>query len=256
MPANVLHQPIEHGADFRAVFELAGNLLIVLAVLQALFVAQLVLQTRPKVHRNRAQLDFHAHPFGFVAQENRHLHDEVQAAVAVRLRVLDVVLPLNQRDVILPQQRIREQVNVLRKRADDAHTGDVIEVFLDGAQRHRQIAPLELFKDALRTFQPRLDGLNRVVFSVERHLHVEHAELGLDLHRRTAVIRHHLLERIQRRVRPLGRRRDQLGAPFRFILRHIYPSNPVFFVTCCRFFSIVSILSPPAGVNDQRMTKL
>src|SRR5699024_11112145 len=64
-------------------------------------VVDLVLQTGPEVHGDRADLDFADDRHRSAVEEHGHLEDRVQAAIAIRLRVGDVVLDLDDPDVVL-----------------------------------------------------------------------------------------------------------------------------------------------------------
>ena len=74
----------------------------------------------------------------------------MEAAVAVGLGVCDVVLAFDERDVVLPQQRVGELVDVRRVRADDAHACNIVEVLLNALHSHGIAAAGEFFHDALR----------------------------------------------------------------------------------------------------------
>ena len=59
-----------------------------------LFIADLMLQTCPPIHRDRAELHLDPHEPLLVVQEDGRFDDEMEAAVAVGLGVCDVVLAL------------------------------------------------------------------------------------------------------------------------------------------------------------------
>ena len=83
---------------------------------------------RPRIHGDGAQLDLDVHHLFLVGEEDRHRHDQMQAAVAIFLRIGDVVLAADQRDVILLHERVGDAVDIVHKGADHAHTGDVEEI--------------------------------------------------------------------------------------------------------------------------------
>ena len=56
----------------------------------------------------------------------------MQTAVAVRLRLADVIRHANQMHVVLADQQVRNGVHVLHIRADNADAGNILQVF-DGA---------------------------------------------------------------------------------------------------------------------------
>ena len=159
---------------------------------QILLVADLVLKACPPVHGDGAELHLDAHHALLIVQEDGRFHDEVQAAVAVGLGLGDVVLALEERDIVLLQKGVGELVDIRREGADDAHAGDVVEIFLDALHRQREAAALELFGNALGGLEARFDALDGVAVILERKLLVENVELGLDLHHRAAVVAHQL----------------------------------------------------------------
>ncbi len=52
----------------------------------------------------------------------------MQAAITVSLRIFDVILALDQRDIVLLQQAVGEHVNIVHKGADDTDACDVEDV--------------------------------------------------------------------------------------------------------------------------------
>lgn len=81
------------------------------------FVAQLVLQRGPEIHGDGAQLDLDVHHFFLVGEEDRHRHDQMQAAVAVFLRIGDVVLAADQCDVVLLHERVGDAIDIVHQRS-------------------------------------------------------------------------------------------------------------------------------------------
>ena len=61
---------------------------------------------------------------------DRHVHHDVQAAVAVGLGLLYVVLLKDERDVVLREQQVGDPVDVVHVAADHAHAGDVVQMLL------------------------------------------------------------------------------------------------------------------------------
>lgn len=74
----------------------------------------------------------------------------MQAAVAVRLGIGNVVLLLDQRQVVLPHEHVRYRVNILDKRTDYTDTANIVQIIYHGLQRDRKSAPLELADNAAR----------------------------------------------------------------------------------------------------------
>ena len=92
------------------------------------FIAQLVLQAGPEIHRHRANLQLDAYRLRAFREENRHLEDQMQAAVAVRLGIGNVVFLLDQRQVVLPHEHVRYRVNILDKRTDYTDTANIVQI--------------------------------------------------------------------------------------------------------------------------------
>ena len=117
----------------------------------------------------------------------------MQAAVAVRLGIGNVVLLLDQRQVVLPHEHVRYRVNILDKRTDHADTANIVQIIYHRLQRDRKSAPLELADNAARTFDAALDGINRAWLARNTRLIAQNIQLGLDLADAGFVQHHHLL---------------------------------------------------------------
>ena len=85
----------------------------------------------------------------------------MQAAVAVRLGIGNVVLLLDQRQVVLPHEHVRYRVNILDKRTDHTDAANIIQIIYHRLQRDRESAPLELADNAARAFDAAFDRINR-----------------------------------------------------------------------------------------------
>ena len=105
----------------------------------------------------------------------------MQAAVAVRLGIGNVVFLLDQRQVVLPHEHVRYRVNILDKRTDHADTANIIQIVYHGLQRDRKSAPLELADNAARTFDAALDGIDRAWLARNTRLVAQNIQLGFDL---------------------------------------------------------------------------
>lgn len=105
-------------------------------------------------------------------QEYRDLYDEMQTAVAVVLRCSYVILALDQRDVILPQQTVCEQIYILGKRAYYPHTRNVRYASLDGFEAERQSPVAQLADDAVGRLYTALDGFDGIAVVLEREFFV------------------------------------------------------------------------------------
>src|SRR5690625_133742 len=134
-------------------------------------VVDLVLQTGPEVHGDRADLDFADDRHRSAVEEHGHLEDRVQAAIAIRLRVGDVVLDLDDPDVVLRGEQFEHMVGVGDEAAGDADACDVRDLLADDIDLQRQTAAADLRQQAPRRLHPRGDVLDRVVaVGVDGHL--------------------------------------------------------------------------------------
>ena len=109
-----------------------------------------MLQTCPEIHGNGAELNLRFHVFPFVGQENRNIQYQMKASVAVILRVFDIVLFAQKKDVPLSGKKLRKTVNIVGKRADNPQSRHVGQLFPDILYRDRISLALQLLIDALR----------------------------------------------------------------------------------------------------------
>ena len=144
----------------------------------------------PEFHGDGAQLHLHLHEPLFVLQEDGDLHDEVEAAVAVGLGILDIILAPDQPDVVLLQETVRQHIDVVYEGTDHPDAGDVEDILRDGFQREGQVLPHHLVQDAGWGLQAVLDGIDGVAVMVQGEALVQDAELRLDLHDGAAVAGH------------------------------------------------------------------
>ena len=162
-----------------------------------------MLEARPEIHRDRAQLKLDAHRDRALGQKDRHLKDQMQAAVAVRLgtadRILDIVLFLDERQIALPHEHVRYGINILNERTDHADAADVVQVVHHGLKRHRKAAALELAHDAARRFDAALDGVDGARLARNARLVCQNVQFGLDL-TNAGLIQHHNLLKLHRRL--------------------------------------------------------
>ena len=107
----------------------------VLVVGQIGLVAQRMLQTRPVVHRDRAELHFDRRVMRAARQEHRHRIDHMQRAVAVLLGVAYVILHAQHLNVRLRREVIRHRIHVVPVIADHAYASDVEQVVTNRLHR-------------------------------------------------------------------------------------------------------------------------
>ena len=115
---------------------------------------------------------------------------KVKAAIAVGLWVGDIVLALHKPYIVLLQKCFFKLVYVRRKCTDYPYSRNVVEVLLDAVHCNRIVLAMQLFQNALRRFEPRLDSFYRIAVVLQRQLLVEHVELGFHFHHRAAVVTH------------------------------------------------------------------
>ncbi len=156
--------------------------------LHVLLVPDLVLQTGPPVHRDRSELHFHLHHLFLIVKEDGGFNDQVQTAIAVGLRVGDVVLFFDQSDVILLEKSVRQGVDVRGVRADYPDARHIVQVLLNALNRQRNLLTDRLIDDALQRLQPRFDAFNGIAVIFQGKLFIQYVELGFDVHHRAAIV--------------------------------------------------------------------
>ena len=97
--------------------DLIGN------VSDVFFVFELVVQTCPEIHSDGPDLDFHTEIFLFLGEEDRDLDDQMVTAVAVRLWIFDVIFYLDNSDIVLLGDQIRNGVDIIDKSAHNPDAG-------------------------------------------------------------------------------------------------------------------------------------
>ena len=194
-----------------------------------------MVERRPEVHCNRADLNFASHRPHLVAEIHRNFDNQVIASVSVVLRRFDVVLDRDDPNVLLPRQHPRDFIDVVDVRAQHANPRDVRQVLRHVVHRHLKPHFLELARDGRRLFQSAFDEFNRVAAIAHRHVLGKHLQLGAHLQNR-AVIAHHrlLIERLLCKnmfavgwndIRIDGRRASQfiVSHGFSHFYRHCHP---------------------------------
>ena len=91
-----------------------------------------MVEARPEIHRNRANLDFHPDETLLIRKIDRYLRNDVIGAIAVILRIPNIILNLQDMHIVLPHHHTGERVNIVHEGADNTHTRNVIEIL-----RHR-----------------------------------------------------------------------------------------------------------------------
>lgn len=126
-------------------------------------VVDLVFQTRPKVHGDRANL--HLNPNGHFSsrQKDWNLDDGVQTAISVGFRLCNVVLDAEHPNIRLRSQGFEHPVGVCNETAGNPDAGDIGQPCTNCLRREFQVAPDGLLLDARRGLNPRRNMLYGVV---------------------------------------------------------------------------------------------
>lgn len=165
-----------------------------LGVRQVALVTQRMLQARPVVHRDRAELDLHRHVMLAGGEEHRGGVDHMQRTVSVLLGALDVILDAQHLDVGLRRQVVRYRIHIVTVVADHSNTGDIEEIVAYGFDGDRQVAPFQLADDRFDGFQPAFHVVDRIVAEPYLELVVENLQLGAYLIHRSLIQLHEVDE--------------------------------------------------------------
>ena len=172
--------------------------------LAGVLVVDLVLEARPEVHRDRAELHLDGDLDAPAREEDGHLDDRVQALVAVRLRLGDVVLHGAHGDVVLLGEQVEQAVGILREARRDADAGDVGDRVPDAVERRFHALADDLVDQAVGALHAARHVFDRVVGVRLLELIAQDAELGLDLAQPELVVEQESLELIAHRAQLLG----------------------------------------------------
>ena len=107
-----------------------------------------MLQTCPEIHCDRADLHLHFHVTGLVREKDRHTDDHVVTTVTVGLGVLDIILKIQDRDVILLCQRMRQPIDIVHIGADHTDACHIMQMLIDIIHGKRHVQPCQLFHNA------------------------------------------------------------------------------------------------------------
>ena len=115
----------------------------------------------------------------------------MQAAVAARLRILDIVLRLKQGNIILFCQHLSYLVNIVNERADNADPSDVVKQ-QERLNVKRKLPAIQLADNALRFFQTAFDVFDRISLVSGLEFVIQDLKLGLYF-LDCAAVHHHKL---------------------------------------------------------------
>ena len=238
-----LHARVEQGGRVRGILQLGHE---ALGHRAGVLVVDLVLEARPEVHGDRAELHLDRHLHAPRRQEHRHLDDDVQALVAVGLGGGDVVLHLAHRDVVLLGEQVEQAIRVVREARRHAHAGDVHDPGADAVERGLHALAHDLVDEAVGRLHAAGDVLDRVVVVHELKLIAENAELGLDLAQPELVLQQEALELVAHRAELLrGECRDPLvGEDGEGLRRRVH--DPTVAGTHRRMLGVAAPRHPPS----------
>ncbi|MNE83070.1 hypothetical protein D3C80_1798560 [compost metagenome] len=123
-----------------------------------------MLKTGPKVHRDRPDLHLYANIFLPVGYKYRHLYNKVQAAIAIRLRIFNIILHLQQHNIALVREHRANLVYIRNKRACNAQPRYIPDVSANAVKGQLIIFAVQLLYNALRRLDAGAGMLNRVIF--------------------------------------------------------------------------------------------
>ena len=87
-----------------------------------------MLQTRPEIHRDRPDLDLHFRVHNAVRKKDRNRHEHMIAFVSALFRVLDIIFDRHDFQIALVSDHLRQSVNIRRKRTDQPHACNVVDI--------------------------------------------------------------------------------------------------------------------------------
>ena len=83
--------------------------------------------------------------------------------VAVRLRILDIILHHQHCHIRLTRDHLRDPVNIRAERADNTDARNIAQMLNHVRDRHLISTTFKLLDNTLRRFQARFDVLDRIV---------------------------------------------------------------------------------------------
>ena len=119
-----------------------------------------MLQAGPEILRNSSDLDLHLGFYRTLRQVNGNGHHHMIALIAIWLWLTDIVLHIEDRNILLACDHIRNLVNVLVKGTDDADACNVAELFYHVFYGHLIAIALHFLDDAVRGLHPGFDVFN------------------------------------------------------------------------------------------------
>src|SRR5699024_4326034 len=171
-----------------------------------------------------------------LSKENGNAYDQMKAAVAVGLRVLNIILFPDQPDIILFGQGICQKINIVNIGAYHSDSSNIIQTVLYVFPCRRQPHLCHLLQNARLTFQTGLDRTDRVPFISDLEFGIQDLKLCIDLLDRTGISHHKFLI-VQNTIQQIhGMPHDDILSDF---FRHLKPV--FFFHSYLRSGSILSV---------------
>ena len=124
-----------------------------IGVWNLLFILHLMLKARPIIHRNGAYLHLDLHVLPGVREKDGDGQNQMQTAISVWLRILDIILSRDKGDVILVKQCVGNKVDIVNVGADNPNPCNIVNILPDAVKTYGNFTAKKLLKDALGPFQ-------------------------------------------------------------------------------------------------------
>ena len=147
----------------------------------------LVLQTGPEIHGNRAYLYLHFRIYIAVGQIDRHCDDHMVALITACFGKGNIILYGNDFNVPLLPNHIGNTINIGRKRAYDADAGYIVYIPHHIVDGRRITVTFQLLDNTLRGLDASLDMFNRVILMYMLKFIVEDFHSSLNLAQRRII---------------------------------------------------------------------
>lgn len=126
-----LHLIIHVDDSSGAVEKFITDFFISIHFFDILLITKLMLQCGPEIHAVGTDLDLGSHRCFSFGEKYGDFYDHVIAAVAVGLWIFDVIFYLDNSDIVLFGDQIRNGVDIIDKSAHNPDAGYIIQLILD-----------------------------------------------------------------------------------------------------------------------------
>ena len=189
-----LHLIIHVDDSSGAVEKFITDFFISIHFFDILLITKLMLQCGPEIHAVGTDLDLGSHRCFSFGEKYGDFYDHVIAAVAVGLWIFDVIFYLDNSDIVLLGDQIRNGVDIIDKSAHNPDAGYIIQLILDILGCKFIAKLLKLLVNAFWFFDPGFDKRNGITFIFHGKFIVEDFQLGTDLPDSTAVHHHQVVK--------------------------------------------------------------